>query len=289
MSQIRLMTDSTADIPAELRQELGIAMVPLKIHFGEETYLDAVTLQPEQFYEKLAAAPSLPKTSQPSPLDFVECFKQVAAESPGASIISVHLGSVLSGTYQSALLAASMLEGEIDVTVVDSRSASYGCGLQVVKAAEAARAGATKEQCLELMATIKQRNSLYFLVDTLDYLQKGGRIGKASAFIGSLLNIKPILTLDEDGTVTSVDKVRGHRKAMQRIIELLQDEGAFGGENDVIIAHSNDREKAEELSGLIGEHFRVRSLTYTSLGPVIGTHVGPGTVAVFMLPADVLS
>lgn len=285
MSPIRLITDSTADIPADVREALGIQMVPLKIHFGAETFLDTVTLMPEQFYEKLVGSSALPTTSQPSPVEFLDIFQKVAAE-PDVQIISVHLSSAVSGTYQSAVLAASMLEGKVDITIVDSKSASYGIGVQVVKAAEAAKQGKSKEQCLELMRTMREQCGLYFLVDTLEYLQKGGRIGKAAAFLGSLLNIKPILTIDGDGEVASVDKVRGYKKATLRIIELFQEDGRYNGPIEVVIAHSNDREKAEELSELVKANFDVRSLAFTSLCPVIGTHVGPGTVAVFMLPVD---
>ncbi|WJH33224.1 DegV family protein [Paenibacillus aurantius] len=283
MSRIRLVTDSTADIPAEIREALGIEMVPLKVHFGTETYQDAVTLQSGPFYEKLAQSSTLPTTSQPSPVDFLETYKRLAQE-PGVQIISIHLASALSGTYQSAVLAKSLLEEKADITIVDSRSASYGFGCLVVKAAEAARDGKSLEECLALIHRLRDDYGLFFLVDTLEYLQKGGRIGKAAALFGSLLNIKPILSLDEEGQVYSVDKVRGHKKAMGRIVELLKERPKLNGEVEVIIAHANAPAYAEELSALVGQHFNVKSVAYTPLGPVIGTHTGPGTVAVFMLP-----
>jgi len=282
MSKIKFVTDSTADIPAEIRTALGIEMVPLKVHFGEETYLDSVTIQSDEFYRKLAAAPALPTTSQPSPMDFLETYKKLALE-PDVSIISIHLSSTFSGTYQSAMLAKSLLEEKVDITIIDSRTATYGIGLLVVAAAEAARNGSSKEEILELVGRLRAETSLYFLVDTLEYLQKGGRIGKAAAVFGSLLNIKPILSIDEDGEVASVDKVRGQKKAMARIIELLKEKHA--GPVKVTVAHASSPENAEELSALIREHFQVDSLDYTSIGPVIGTHVGGGTIGVFMTPA----
>ncbi|WP_409341062.1 DegV family protein [Paenibacillus sp. MBLB4367] len=285
MTNIRIVIDSTADIPRELREALGIEMVPLKVHFGTETFHDSVTIESDQFYEKLAGSPVLPTTSQPSPVEFLETYKRIAAERPDTQIISIHLAAVLSGTYQSAVLAKSMLEDETDVTVVDSKSASYGIGLMAIAAAQAARQGKSKEECLEAIAKIRDHCGLYFLVDTLEYLQKGGRIGRAAAFVGSLLNIKPILSLDAEGGVISVDKVRGHKKATLRIVELLKEQSGFGGKPvRIVIAHSSSMENAQQFSSVICEHFDVKELTYTTLGPVIGTHVGPGTVAVFMLP-----
>jgi DegV family protein with EDD domain len=284
LGNIRFVTDSTADIPLEWREALGIEMVPLKVHIGGETYLDAVNLQSEAFYGKLAQASALPTTSQPSPVDFVEVYKKLVSE-PNVQIISIHLSSTFSGTYQSAVLAKSLLEEKADITIVDSKSASYGFGMLVVKAAEAARDGKSKEECLELIRRLRGEQSLFFLVDTLEYLQKGGRIGKAAAMIGSLLNIKPILTIDQDGAIMPLDKVRGQKKAMSRIIELLKEEKSTEQDVEIMIAHSTAMETAEELSALVSEHFRVVKTSYIPLGPVIGTHVGPGTVAVFMINA----
>ncbi|UQZ87261.1 DegV domain-containing protein [Paenibacillus konkukensis] len=192
---------------------MNIELIPLKVHFGVETYKDSVDMGPEAFFEKLAASASLPTTSQPSPVEFVEAYKRAGAS--GASVISIHLSSRMSGTYQSALLAKSMLEEDgCDLSVVDSRTASYGIGMLVVCAAEAAREGRSKEEILEMIDTIRRQTKIYFLVDTLEYLQKGGRIGKAAALLGSLLNIKPILSISEEGEVFPVDKVRGQKKAM---------------------------------------------------------------------------
>lgn len=282
MSSIRIVTDSTSDIPLALRESLGIEMVPLKVHFGEDTYLDSVTIDSETFYSKLPQAAQLPTTSQPSPMDFMEVYKKLAEE-PGVQIISIHLSSALSGTFQSAALAKSLLEEQADITLVDSKTASYGIGLLVVAAAEAARAGRSKEEILELIGKLSSRTSLYFLVNTLEYLHKGGRIGKASAVFGTLLNIKPILSIDDDGEVTSVDKVRGSKRAAARIIELLKEK--HQGPVRVAIAHADSLQNAEELSALIREHFEVEELLYTTIGPVIGAHVGGGTVGVFMVPA----
>jgi DegV family protein with EDD domain len=286
LGKIVLVTDSTADISATVREEFGIEMVPLKVHFGDETFLDAITIESAEFYEKLAQAEALPTTSQPSPVDFVDTYKRLAAEDPEIQIISIHLSSALSGTYQSAVLAQSLLNEKVDITIVDSKSASYGLGMLVVAAAKAAREGKSKEECLELVQSLRAAMKLYFLVDTLEFLQKGGRIGKAAALFGSLLNIKPILTVDDEGEVSSVEKIRGQRKAMAKIIELLQADFS-GKEIDVMMAYSGSRAAADELSVMIKEKFTVNELGFTSLGPVIGTHIGPGAVAVFANPVTV--
>lgn len=281
MGRIRIVTDSTSDIPPELREALLIEMVPLKVHFGEEAFLDGVTITPEDFYVKLAGEKRLPTTSQPSPLDFVDVYARLTAQ-PDTSIISIHLSSSFSGTYQSACMAKEMLDHPADITIVDSRTATYGIGLLVVEAARAALAGKEKQEILRMVEELRTRTSLYFLVDTLEYLHKGGRIGKAGALLGSLLQIKPILSV-EDGTVVSVDKTRGTKKAMARIVEHLADR--HKGPVRVTIAHAHAMEHAEELSALIHQHFEVVEMMYTTIGPVIGTHVGGGTVGVFMVPA----
>lgn len=281
MGKVRIVTDSTADIPASDRERLGISMIPLKVLFGEETYSDAVTITADEFYEKLIASPVLPRTSQPSPMEFVEVYERLLDEDPESPIISIHLSAALSGTYQSAFIAESMIERDADITVIDSKSASFGIGTRVVKAAEMAAAGESKEAIIAEIERIKQDMGIYFLVDTLEYLQKGGRIGKASAMVGSLLNIKPILSLDPDGIVQAVDKVRGSKKAMQRICELLK---ASHGDDpvEITIAWSHVDGQAKELSELIQNQFNVQKVNYVPIGSVIGTYTGPGTSAVFM-------
>jgi DegV family protein with EDD domain len=282
MGRVRLVTDSTADIPHEICLTLGIEVVPLKVHFGNDTYRDGVTLQADHFYELLAQASVLPTTSQPSPVDFLEMYKKINEE-PDVQIISIHISSELSGTYQSAVLAKSLLNEHADITTIDSRSASFGMGGIVVAAAEAAKQGKSKEEILTLIQKLSQRSQLYFLVDTLEYMQKGGRIGKAAALLGSILKIKPILGM-EDGIAVSIEKVRGNKAAVHRIIELFKQKEMAASKVRVMIAHSNAPEAAQQFGILIQENFQLSSLSYTSIGPVIGTHVGPGTVAVFMFP-----
>ncbi|UVI27825.1 DegV family protein [Paenibacillus spongiae] len=281
MSAIRIVTDSTADIPQDVRERLNIEIVPLKVLFGEETFLDSVTINSGQFFDKLTSSAVLPTTSQPSPAEFMATYDRILNESPGATIISIHLSSALSGTYQSAVLGHSLLERDGDIVVIDSKSASYGFGMLVVKAAELAAAGMPRDQILEEIETMTREKRLYFLVDTLEYLQKGGRIGKAAALFGSILNIKPILSVDADGEVTAVDKVRGQKKALQRIMDLLAKD--FGSDPvDITLAWATSNETALELGEQAKARFQVRSTKHTRIGSVIGTYVGPGTVAIFI-------
>lgn len=281
MGKVRIVADSTSDIPAEVRERLDIYTVPLKVLFGEETYTDSVTIQADEFYEKLKASPVLPTTSQPSPAEFGELYERLLDEDSESPIISIHLASILSGTYQSAFIAESMLERDSDITVVDSKSASYGIGLQVIKAAEMAQAGESKERILEEIERIQKDLQIYFLVDSLEFLHKGGRIGRASALIGSILNIKPILSLDENGGVYSVDKVRGSKKAMARIAEMLKEK--FGNDPvGFVLAKTDNQELADELGSRVKEALNVKKMDYATVGAVIGVHTGPGTSAVFV-------
>ncbi|CAH8709694.1 DegV family protein [Paenibacillus thiaminolyticus] len=284
MASIRIVTDSTADIPQELRERYRIEMIPLKVHFGNDMYQDAVTISAERFYQLLVEAKRLPTTSQPSPIEFLEVFKRLNAE-PDTQIISIHLSASFSGTYQSAVLAKNMMEEESDITIVDSKSASYGFGLIVVEAAKMAEAGRTKEEILAMIERYQRERKLFFLVDTLEYLQKGGRIGKAAALFGTLLNIKPILSIDDEGEVYAVEKVRGHKKAVARILEMLKQQ--FEGRPvHTVMGYTSNPSAADELAAAIQNTLDVRSMDYTIVGSVIGTHVGTGVAAVFMWPAD---
>lgn len=284
MPNIYIVTDSTSDLPPAVREQYGIRVVSLKVHFGEETYLDGVDLTPDQFYEKLVHSDVLPTTSQPSPAEFLETYKSILAEDPDAHIISVHISSALSGTYQSAQLAQNLLGDDAPVTLLDSRTTSYMLGWMAVTMAKAAADNESVEACVQKAERIRRSTSLYFLVDTLEYLQKGGRIGKAAAVAGSLLNIKPILSIDPEGEVTSVDKVRGSKRAIDRIIGLLQRRHSPDQEVVAFFPQTNMETGVTRLRESVEKHFRVREADYTSIGPVLGTHVGPGTFAVIMVP-----
>ncbi|MEC0176304.1 DegV family protein [Paenibacillus favisporus] len=285
MTQPVIVTDSTADIPEEIAKQHDIHVVPLRLMFGEDTFEDGVDISAEVFYKRLVQSEQLPTTSQASPADYMQVYQEIMNEYPGSPIISIHISSGLSGTYQSATIAKSMLEGDPDITIVDSKSASYGFGLLVVHAARLAAEGKTAEEIVRSVEEVRRQRKLYFLVDTLEYLQKGGRIGKAAAMIGNLLNIKPILSIDEEGIIYAVEKVRGRKKALARILERFRED--LGGVQNINVAvgHTADPASAEPVLEDLSRDFRLQEVVLTNIGPVVGTHVGPGTLAVFIWPA----
>lgn len=286
MSQVFIVTDSTADIPDELVAKYQIHVVPLRVVFDQETYLDGIELSPATFYEKLGNAKVLPSTSQPSPVEFMNVYSQILNEHPGSQIVSIHLSSGMSGTYQSALLGKSMLEDEqtVEITVIDSKSASYGYGLLVVHAAQLAQAGKNAQEIEAAVLSLHQQRKLYFLVDTLEYLQKGGRIGKASAVLGTLLNIKPVLSIDDEGIIYAVEKIRGQKKAMERIIQMFEQDFA-GKRINIAVGHTANPASAESFVSLIQTRFELGEVVYPNIGAVVGSHVGFGTIAIFVWPA----
>lgn len=285
MTKPVIVTDSTADIPEDIAKQHDIHVVPLRLMFGEDTFEDGVDISAEVFYKRLVQSEQLPTTSQASPADYMQVYQEIMNEYPGSPIISIHISSGLSGTYQSATIAKSMLEGDPDITIVDSKSASYGFGLLVVHAARLAAEGKTAEEIVRSVEEVRRQRKLYFLVDTLEYLQKGGRIGKAAAVIGNLLNIKPILSIDEEGIIYAVEKVRGRKKALARILERFRED--LGGVQNINVAvgHTADPASAEPVLEDLSRDFRLQEVVLTNIGPVVGTHVGPGTLAVFIWPA----
>jgi DegV family protein with EDD domain len=284
-----IMADSTADIPEALVKEYGIHIVPMSLVFGEESYVEGIDITVSQFYAKLAESKVLPSTSQTSPSQYVEVYRKLLSDNNNAPIISIHLSSGMSGTYQAARLAHSMLEEElgheVDITVIDSLCATYGFGLQVVHAARLAKQGLPVAQIEEEVIKLGKQRRLYFLVDTLEYLQKGGRIGKAAAVLGTLLNIKPILSVDQEGVIYAVDKARGSKRATARAIELFIKD--FGDQRDINIAVCDavNPEGAQQFLEAMAQHFTLHEVVRTNIGAVVGSHVGAGTLAVFVWPA----
>lgn len=278
---IHIVTDSTSDLTPELLAEMGVEegrvhIVPLTVHFGEKEYRDGVDLGREQFYAMLTGGGVLPRTSQPSPAAFADLYREISR--PGDTILSFHLSSKLSGTHQSAALAARQFTDRT-IEVVDTRSVSLGLGLIVAEAAKAAAAG---EEFREILARVRRRiagATILFVVDTLEYLHRNGRIGKAQAWVGSMLNIKPLLTL-EDGVVAPVEKVRGKAKARERLIQRLLEAIPPGRLAMGAVMHAAAYEEAKELAGRLSELYQGVHFYVEELGPTVGTHVGPGTVGV---------
>jgi DegV family protein with EDD domain len=281
MKPVTVVTDSTAGLPADLVARHGLHIIPLWVHSEEQSYRDGVDLMPNQFYPLLAQAPDLPTTSQPSAGEFLELYRELAREAE--AIVSVHISTELSGTVASALAARQMFH-DVPVHVVDSRSTSMGLGLNALAAARAAAEGQNGEQVAAVAERLVPWTSVLFVVDTLEYLRKGGRIGGASALAGSLIRIKPILHIHE-GRIDALDKVRTRRKALDRLMGIVAERVGGAGPIHVAVVHAAAPAEAEALWDRLAHTFDLAELHLAEISPAIGTHVGPGTVGVAFYPA----
>lgn len=274
MSKIAVVTDSSAYIPADLVKQYNIQVVPLNVHFNGTLYKDGIDIQEEEFFRKLAAAPELPSTSQPSAGEFVEFFRRAAQGADG--VIAVVLSASLSGTYSSAMAAKDMLP-EIPIAVVDSRTTSMGLGFLALAAARAAQEGKSLAEIVPLVEELAPHMNVVFMPDTLKYLAKGGRIGNAQAFMGSVLSIKPLLEI-AGGKVEPLEKVRTRSKAIARLVDVMK-ERCDGRPVHVAVINTMSREDAEKIRQQVAARFpQCKDLFVTGVSPVIGTHLGPGAV-----------
>jgi DegV family protein with EDD domain len=280
MTSVALVTDSTAYLPPQLLAEYGITVVPLYLHFGEEAYRDGVEITPEQFYTRLPTERVMPTTSQPPAGDFIETYRRLI-EGGASVILSVHISSKLSGTVASALMAREEFPG-VPIHVVDSLSTSMGLGYLVLEAARRLRAGRTVEEAVSAVESLRERIRILFVVDTLEFLHRGGRIGGAQAFLGSLLNLKPLLAV-RDGHVDAVERVRTKKRAVERMLELLT---AEMGKLPVraAVLHSVAPEESERLRQQVQARLNCQEIHTVVLSPAIGTHAGPGTIGIVICP-----
>ncbi|MEA3441977.1 MAG: DegV family protein [Chloroflexota bacterium] len=278
---VKVVTDSTCDILPEVAQELGIIVVPLFIHFGNEVYQDGVDLSADEFYQKLVTGAELPKSSAPPSSLFTETYERLAAESD--EIISIHISTKLSATYNCALIGKRGVKVGCRVEVIDSFSASIGLGILVIAAAKMASSGADLNQITAMVTQAIPRIHYFGMVDTLEYLYKGGRIGKAQAFLGSLLNVKPLLTV-QDGEVCPLERVRSRSKAITRLCELT---GEFHGIKEMAIAHATTPDELEVLAKRIAPLFPQGQIYKSKCGATIGTYVGPGCLTVALIEEEV--
>lgn len=272
---IRLVTDSTTQLPAGAAEKYNIVIIPQIVIFGGTEYRDGVNISAEEFYRRLEETDTLPTTTQPSPGDFQRVYERLAAE--GADIISIHLPETLSGTMNSARQAAAMVEG-VRITPVATPWIASAQGFIVLEAARAIEAGASYDEVLELIDRLIPRQNLIFALDTLEYLHKGGRIGGAQALLGSLLRVKPILYL-KDGRVEPLDRVRTWSRVPERLLALMAD--MLGPGDDPVhvgVVHSRNVEDATRLEEEIHRRFEVAELFTSEIGPVVGTHTGPGAL-----------
>jgi len=274
---IQIVTDSTSDLDPEVASDLGIHVVPLYVHFGEESYKDSIDISADEFYEKLVGGTISPKTSQPTPEDFAVLYRSLVAKGP---VLSMHVSNLLSGTMNSANLAKEMVLKEIpdaQITVIDTYLASLGLANAVIETKKFVSDGASLEEAAEFATSISSRTRIIVSVDTLEYLVRGGRIGKARGLVGGLLQIKPILHLI-DGEIHPYGQARTTRKARSRLISIVteQKDHIVGA----AVATTTELELAKEIAETLTNELNVKEVPIFRIGPVVGTHGGPGTVGV---------
>lgn len=282
MSKIAIVTDSTACIPAEAMQGFPIFVVPLQVIWGEQTFRDGIDIHPVEFYERLKNTSVMPSTSQPSPAAFEELYRRLLDE--GHEILSIHISAHLSGTLQSATQAKANLP-DAPIELVDSNTTAMEQGFLVLQAARAARQGASLQEVKTRVEELRDRSGVFFAVDTLEFLHRGGRIGGAAAFLGTVLNLKPLLKV-EGGKIEAVEKVRTMSKALSRLLDQVESQLNGSGALHICSIHANAPELAETLLQQARQRFgenRVQSAMLADVSPVIGTHTGPGCVGLCYL------
>ena len=276
MSKFAIVTDSTSYIPSDIIQKHGITVAPQVLIWDNQTYRDGIDIQPTEFYSRLKTAKVMPSTSQVSPATMQEIFQGLVDK--GLSVLGIFISSKLSGTLQSAIQGKDMMGSAGDkVKLVDSQSTAMGLGFQALAAARAAEAGASLEEVAAQAENAHKRSGVFFAVDTLEFLHRGGRIGGAQRFIGSALNLKPILAVKE-GKVEGVERIRTKSKAHDRVLELVAEQ--VKGKSNVRLAtlHANSAEDAKSLLDRAAAQLSPVETIFTEVSPVVGTHAGPGTV-----------
>ena len=274
MAGIRIVTDSSCDLPDDLVEKHSITVVPLTVRFGEEEFVDRIDLTPTQFWAKVEASSVLPETAAPSPGAFEAAYR--AAKADGCSgVVAVTLSSELSATYQSAELAAKAVADEIPVRVVDSRALTTALGLMALTAAEAAESGASIDDVVAAVEAVIPRTFIFAALDTLDNLKKGGRIGGAQAFLGSMLSIKPIISIST-GKVEQESKQRTRSKSLRYLADKVRDAGPLV---TLAVVHGNAPD-VEEMLDLLAPIYPRERIIVSDLGAVIGTHGGPRTMGI---------
>ena len=277
---VKIVTDSLSDMTSDIAQGLGITVAPLTVSFGQESFLDRVTITTDEFYYRLTRDPIWPKTTQPPPGDFVNIYNKLAEETD--EILVITLSSKLSGTYESALNAKSMVKGKCRIEVIDSLTVAMGLGLIVITAAKSAQAGANLDQVTELVRSAMSRSHLIAYFDTLKYLAKGGRIGKAQELLGAMLLIKPILTV-KDGEMSPVTKLRTRAAGMNY---LYNSATSFPHIEELAVEHATTPDDTDKLVERLSSVFPKERIYRSTISPVVGTYAGPGAMAVSVLEAE---
>jgi DegV family protein with EDD domain len=279
MAMVKVVTESTADIPARMAAELGITVIPSYVVFGTETYRDGVDLSREQFYEKLAETNLIPKTATPPPGFYEEVYRRLAAETD--EIVSIHLAARLSGLFSVASTAAAGIQ-EARIAVLDSEQVTMGYGWLAVAAAEAAQRGETLDQIVALVEAMKSRSRVLAILDTLEFIYRGGRVNWVQAMIGTLLRIKPIVEV-RTSEVVLVERARTHTRSLNQLIALIQ---ALGPLERAIVLHADALDLAEKLADLLQQVFPAWERLIGQAGVTIASHAGPGAVGIACVTAQ---
>jgi len=274
---IKIITDSAADIPPKIAEELGISIVPLYVRFGNKTFKTGVEISNKEFYDRLVNGKDFPNTIQPSPNDFKETYEKLVGDADG--IVSIHLSNKFSGTYQSAQQAAEMLKDRCPVEVINSDSMTIGLGMICIAAARAARDGASLEEVVKVANEAVPEIRFMVLFDSLKYLAKGGRIGLAKSLLGTILNIKPLLAM-KDGVVIPAGGARSYSKAMDMQYEFLTKAlSQKGNVKELAIMHNTTPDEANALIARIAPLYPREKIITGEIGPILGTHAGPNVIA----------
>jgi len=274
---VKIVTDSVSDLPPQVAKELGITVVPLYVRFGTEVYRNGIDLTAEQFYEKLKYSKTLPVTSVPSPQSFADAYDKLAEETD--EILAIILSSKLSGTYDVALQSIGLMKRKCRVEVIDSQLATMAQGFIVMKAAQAANAGASLDEVIDVTRKTVPRVDFRAAFDTLEYLKRGGRIGRAQAFLGSMLNINPIITL-KDGVVEPAGRTRSRAKAIEYLYNFAM---SFSNIEEIAVEDTACPDEAEALAKRLSSKFPKKRIYRSKMTPAIGTHTGPGLLLVAIL------
>lgn len=276
--KIKLFTDSAADLPSIYRDKYDIGVVPLSVIFGTEEFKDQVTISPNEFWERLMEVKELPSTNQVNPHEFVQAFEPYIKEN--YTILYVGLSVKLSGTLQSANIAKELLGAE-NIHVFDSRSASIGESLLLITAGEMIEAGHSIEEVLQTLEKEREESFAYFILDDLTHLVKGGRLTRTQGLVGSMLNIKPILRITPEGTIVAEEKVRSTKKALQTIVAKAKERKIDFSKKRIAVVHTYGADTVPELLKLVQQELAPQEIVQGLIGPTIGTHTGPGGVALF--------
>jgi DegV family protein with EDD domain len=277
---VKIVTDSLSDITSDIAGELGITVVPLYVRFGEDVYRDRVEMTTEEFYRRLVNVTTLPSTTQPTPHDFAEVFNNLAKETD--EILVIVVSSKLSGTYQSAMQAKDLVKKKCRIEVVDSLSVAMGMGLIVMAAARAVQAGANLDEVTDLACRARSRIHLIAYFDTLKYLAKGGRIGKAETLLGSILSVKPILTIS-DGEMAPLTRVRSLNAGLDYMYNAAAGCSLIEG---LAVEHATTPDDADKLVELLGSIYPKERIQRAVISPVVGTYAGPNALALTILEAE---